>query len=365
MRHYLPYALVPNLALVLGLVALCFAVILIAGWSLTYFPGAVGEAWFALHGVPLLIDGVSLTAMPLLPAVGVAAVVAVQVRKATAGRVSVLDLLTLLGLALGLPLLVSAIALFMVFDASHVYSVGMPPVVAAFVYPLIVHLVGFVIGVRCVVWHALAKRSGIPTLAVDAGANGANLILRLLAAAATVFLIALAFGYSRVGELLSQFPQLGVGGAVALVVLSLLYLPNAAVAQLAVLLGGSFEAAGADVSLFANSNVAYPPLPLFAAIPAEMPQWAPVLLVVPAAVLAHAFVVKPLTLESVAATATWAALLGALLGIFSAGGAGAYGLVGTDPFAFALSLFLWIALTGALVRAVALVRQRTSARSGS
>ena len=46
-RHYLPYAIVPNLALVLGLVALCFAVILIAGWSLTYFPGAVGEAWFA------------------------------------------------------------------------------------------------------------------------------------------------------------------------------------------------------------------------------------------------------------------------------------------------------------------------------
>ena len=255
-RHYLPYALVPNLALVLGIVALCFAVILIAGWSLTYFPGAVGEAWFALHGVPLLIDGVSLTAMPLLPAVGVAAVVAVQVRKATAGRVSVLDLLTLLGLALGLPLLISAIALFMVFDASHVYPVGMPPVVAAFVYPLIVHLVGFIIGVRRVVWHALAKRSGVPAEAVDAGAHAANLILRLLTAATVVFLVALAFGYGRVSELVSQFPQLGVGGALALVVLSLLYLPNAAVAQLAVLLGGSFEAAGAGVSLFATSIVA-------------------------------------------------------------------------------------------------------------
>ena len=126
-----------------------------------------------------------------------------------------------------------------------------------------------------------------------------------------------------------------------------------------------FEAAGAGVSLFATSNVAYPPLPLFAAIPAEMPQWAPVLLIVPAAVLAHAFVVKPLSLESVAAAATWAALMGALLGIFSAGGAGAYGLVGADPFALALSLFIWVALTGALVRGVALVRQRASARSGS
>ena len=162
----------------------------------------------------------------------------------------------------------------------------MPPVVAAFVYPLIVHLVGFIIGVRRVVWHALAKRSGVPAEAVDAGAHAANLILRLLTAATVVFLVALAFGYGRVSELVSQFPQLGVGGALALVVLSLLYLPNAAVAQLAVLLGGSFEAAGAGVSLFATSNVAYPPLPLFAAIPAEMPQWAPVLLIVPAAVLA-------------------------------------------------------------------------------
>ena len=84
----------------------------------------------------------------------------------------------------------------------------------------------------------------------------------------------------------------------------------------------------------------------------------------PAAVLTHAFVVKPLTLEGVVATATWAVLMGALLGIFSAGGAGAYGLVGTDPFALALSLFIWVALTGALVRGVALLRQRASARSG-
>lgn len=364
-RHYFPYALVPNLALVLGVVALCFAVILIGGWHLAYFPGAVGEAWLALHGVPLRIDGVTLSAMPLLPAVAVAAVVATQVRKATAGRVSVLDLLALLGLVLGLPSVVSAIALFMVFDASHVYALSMPPAVSAFAYPLIVHLVGFVLGVRRVVWHALAKRSGVPSQAVDAAAGAANLMLRLLAAAGVVYLVALAFGYGRVGELTSQFPQLGVGGAVALAGLSLLYLPNAAVAQLAVLLGGSFNYAGAGVNLFATSNAAYPPLPLFAAIPATMPQWAPVLLVVPAAVLAHAFVVKPLSLEGVAAAATWAAFYGALLGIFSSGVAGAFGIVGPDPFTLASSLFIWVALAGALVRGVALVRQRATAKSSS
>lgn len=365
LRHYLPYALGPNLALALGVVALCFAVILIGGWSLTYFPGAVGEAWFALHGVPLRISGVTLSAMPLLPVIGVAAVVAAQVRKATAGRVSVLDLATLLGLVLAVPLLLSAIALFMVFDASHVYAVQAPPVVPALVYPVIVHFVGFIIGVRRVVWRALAKRSGVPVKAVETGASAANLFARLTAAAAVVYLVALAFGYSRIGELLEQFPQLGAGGAAALVGLSLLYLPNAVVAQLAVILGGSFSYAGTGVNLFATSNVAYPPLPLFAAIPATMPQWAPVLLVVPAAVLALAFVVKRLQLEDVAAAATWSALYGALVGVFASGGAGAYGLVGVDPFALASALFIWVALTGAIVRGVALARQRATARRDS
>ena len=131
------------------------------------------------------------------------------------------------------------------------------------------------------------------------------------------------------------------------------------------MLGGSFKYGGADVSVFAASNVPYPPLPLFAAIPATMPQWAPVVLVVPVTVLALAFVAKPLRLEDVAAAATWAALFGALVGVFASGDAGAYGLVGAEPFALASLLFVWVALTGALVRGVALVRQRATARSGS
>ena len=324
LRHYLPYALVPNLAMVLGVIAVCFAVILVGGWSLAYLPGAVGEAWLALHGVPLRVDGVTLSAMPLLPVVGVVAVVATQVRKATAGRVSVLDLLGLLGLVLGVPFLLSAVALFMVFDASRVYALEMPSAALALVCPVIVHLVGFVLGVRRVVWSALAKRCGVPVGAVEAATSAARLCVHLFAAASAVYVVALALGHNRVSELLTQYPQLGVGGAAALLLLSVLYLPNAVMAQLALMLGGSFKYGGADVSVFAASNVPYPPLPLFAAIPATMPQWAPVVLVVPVAVLARAFVAKPLRLEDVAAAATWAALFGALAGVFASGDAGAY-----------------------------------------
>ena len=70
-KHYLPYVAVPNAVVGLGLLVVCFAVILIAGWRLTYLPAAVGESWFVFHGVPVRIDDIELAAVPLLPAIGV------------------------------------------------------------------------------------------------------------------------------------------------------------------------------------------------------------------------------------------------------------------------------------------------------
>lgn len=358
LRLYLPYIAVPNFALVLGSVALVFAVVLIGGWRLAYIPAAIGETWFVLHGSPLLIDGVLLTAIPALPAVGVVALIALRVRAATAGRVSILDLSMILGLVVAIPLTLSAIALFMVNDASNVFSVGTPPVVAALAYPVLVHVIGFVLGVRRVVWRALARRAGVPEEAVDAAALAGGAFVRLLLAAGIVFLICLAFGYSRLADLLGQYPNLGPGGGFLLALLCLLYLPNAAVSTLAVLLGGGLEYAGAAVSLFSSVNVPYPPLPIFAAVPEAVPAWAPVLLVIPAGVLARYFTTRSLTYTGVAAAAVWAALLGALAGVYVAGVAGAYGVVGPNPWMLALLLMVWTAAVGFSVRAVASLRQR-------
>ncbi|WP_216076053.1 hypothetical protein, partial [Acinetobacter baumannii] len=63
LRLYLPSVAVPNLALALGIVALCFSMILIGGWKLAYLPTSIGQTWFALHGAPLAVDGVTLRAM--------------------------------------------------------------------------------------------------------------------------------------------------------------------------------------------------------------------------------------------------------------------------------------------------------------
>lgn len=362
LRHYLPYIAVPNAALVLGVVALCLAVILIGGLRAAYLPASIGQTWFALHAAPMSVDGVTLTAMPLLPAIGVAALVASRVRAATAGRVSILDLCTLLGFNIAIPLTLSAIALFMVHDASAVFAIQTPPVGAALCYPVLVHLLGFVLGIRAVLWRALARRAGIPQDAVEAGADAGHVVFRLWLAAGVVFLVALAFGYERIAQLVGEFPNLGWAGALALIGLCILYLPNAATATLGVLLGGSFQYGGASVSLFDTAAVPYPPLPLFAAIPPSVAQWAPVLMVIPAAVALHFFASRPLTYVGVVATATWTALLGALIGVFSAGVAGAYGLVGVDPWWLASLLFIWVLVAGLVLRTIASLRQ--SAPSG-
>lgn len=362
-KHYLPHVAVPNAVIALGILATCFAVILIAGWSLTYLPGAVGQVWFAFHGVPVRIDGIELAAVPLLPAMGVVALIARRIRAATAGRVSILDLTVLLGLVAAFALVLSAIAYFMVADASSVYAVQAPPAAAAFICPLLLHLVGYCLGVRKVVWHALAKRAGIPAESVDAGAAAGRIATRLFLAAGVVYLIFLAAGYARVGELLDQYPSVGWGGALSLIALCLVYLPNAVVGMLAVLLGGSFAYGPGEINLFSAIPVPYPPLPLFGALPAEVPVWAPALLLIPAGVLAHCFISQRLSLVGIAATATWSALVGAGVGVFSAGRAGAYGVIGAQPWMLALLLFIWVAVAGAAVLGVATLRQRATENS--
>lgn len=359
-RHYLPFVAVPNAVVALGLLVVCFAVILIAGWRLSYLPAAVGESWFVFHGVPVRIDDVELAAVPLLPAIGVVALVAQRIRAATAGRVSILDLLVLLGLVVAFALVLSGIAFFMVADASAVYPVAAPNVVAALLCPVLLHLIGYCIGIRKVVWHALATRAGLPAETVDAGAAAGKIFVRLLAAATVVYLIFLIAGFGEVRGLVDEYPSLGFGGSLGLVVLCVAYLPNAALGALAVLLGGSFTYGPGSVNLFDAVQVPYPPLPLFGAIPAEVPVWAPVLLVVPAAVLVQFFVAKQVSLMGIAATATWTALFGAAAGVFSSGRAGAYGVIGVDPWVLALLLFVWVAVTGATVLGVAALRQRTS-----
>lgn len=361
LKHYVPSAVAPLAVLALATVVICFAVILLSDWGMKYLPAAIGQSWLTLHGAPLTIDGVELSIVPLFPAVGIVALVASRIRAATKTRVSVLDLGAILTLVTVTSLVLSAAALFMVTDASHVFAIAPPHPVAAIFMPLGLHLAGFALGISPVVWRALAKRSGIPPETVTTAGAALSLIRDLSLAATAVYLVLLALNYSQIAEVVSAYPNLDWSGGLALTLLCLGYLPNAAMATLAVLLGGTFDYAGASVSLFDATSVALPPLPIFAAVPASARVWAPALMLIPVAVVLRFALTRSFSLIDVAATATWAAVLGLAAAIYGSGTAGAYGHVGPNLWTFAVLLFLWTALPGLIAWLVSFARTRSAA----
>ena len=342
LRHYLPFVGVPNMVLVLGIAVLCLSTILLSGSRPAALPAAIAETWFVLHGVPVTYDGVTLGAIPLLPAVGVAALIAWRVRAATKDRVSILDLYAIVGLVILIPFTLSAIAWFMVADASAVFPVAPPAVYKGLFIPVFIHLVGMAFGMSAKLWTALCRRVGVPTEFVGSTVATMNLALRLLAAATVVFLVLLAFGAPRIGELLDAYPTLGASGGAELILASVLYLPNAAVSTLAVLFGTPMSIAEGSVSLFGAVVPPLPPMPLFAAIPGHVAAWAPVFLIVPAAVIIHFFIRRRLGGFDVAVAAAWAAILALLSGLLAGGNVGAYGWIGPTPWIFALAAAAWV-----------------------
>nr|VDG62702.1 Uncharacterised protein [Streptococcus thermophilus] len=360
-RRYLPFIGIPNVVLVLGIVAACLAAILLAGGRVAALPATIAETWFVLHGVPVIFDGVILGSIPLLPAILVAAFIAWRVRMATRERVSVLDLYAIFGLVVLIPFTLSAIAWFMVADASSVFPVTPPAIHKALFIPVSVHLAGMACGMSERLWRALFDRASLPVPLISAMRAVSNLALRLLAVAGIVYLGLLAAGYGRINDLVSQFPVLDRGGAVALVGVCILYLPNAVIATLSVLLGAPFQIAGGGVSLFSAALVPLPPLPLFGAIPGAVPAWAPVLMIVPAAVLIRFAASRRFLPTDIAIYALIAAVLGFVGALMAGGDAGAYGWIGPSPLLFALAALCWVAVVIGLAWLVAAVRGRTAA----
>lgn len=330
LRRYLPFAAAPSLVVALAVVVVCLAGVLLTASPLSYLPAAIGETWLAIHGVPVAVGGVTLGLTPLLTAAGVAAIVAQRVRVATARGGSLIDLGAIAALAVGIPLTLTLVALFMVADASAVYPVALPSPLSTLL-PLLVHGAGILIGIA-------------PT--VPGLGAAARLVPRLVAAGGAVYLVLLLAGWGRVGQLADAYPTLPATGVAGLTLLTLLYLPNAAVATLGALVGGSVEYAGASASLFSVDPVPLPPVPLFAAIPGGAAPWAPALMLIPVAVLVHFFATRNDGVVEVLATAAWSGAFILLLIPFTGGSAGAYGYVGPHPVAVPALMVLLVAVVG-------------------
>ncbi|WP_304349018.1 DUF6350 family protein [Corynebacterium frankenforstense] len=356
LRRKLPTAILPHIVAVLLIVVIAAVTLLVTSTPLSALPASVGSAWLVLNAAPISLDGVALGVVPLVPAILFAWVISRRVHRAVKDRVSLADLGVLTAGVVGLPLGLTLTALFMVYDAASVYPVDLPPVGHAVLATLLVHLGALVTGMRARLWRALAHRFGSPDWLVDAARTAAQFLGLTAGAGLVAWLLGLALHGGEVAEIFASAH--GVGEALLIVLITLLYLPNAVISAGAVLLGSEVHAGAASVSLFSVHLVPLPPLPVFSAVPPEMPAWAMVFLLLPA--LAGAWLAYrrlPDWREALAGAAfagvfAWAAC-------YLAGGEmGVYGPTGPMAWLAGLLAAVWLGVVGLVAAGLAEIRRR-------
>ncbi|ADK28438.1 DUF6350 family protein [Corynebacterium pseudotuberculosis] len=358
LRSLLPTVLISNAIVLIAIIIFSLIVLIATSAPMAAMPATVAETWLALNLAPVSGRGISLALLPMLPAIGVVALVSRRVYKTVKDRISLHDLLILLCGTLGVPALITVMACAMLWDASSVFDVASPNVFAAVGVVVLLHACAFMIGMGTRLWRALARRYGVPSWVVDSVLLAVRAVGYLLLAAFIVFLISLAVHYRAFAESLQGYSSAGVAGVM---LISLIYLPNAVVASLAVIVGSSLELGQGSVSLFAATLVPTPPVPVFAALPTSMVPSVLVVLILPVVAVSLALRKRVSDFLS-AAVITVAAGLGTLLLSFFAGGSlGVYGYVG--PLMWLTPLMVMLVIGVVSVAVVALTRYREGRNS--
>lgn len=343
-------ALVPAITCyAVGVVLAAVLVALASGTTPGGAPGldqavAVGvPLWLAAHLVPLTLSGVPFGALPLAPAFGVGALVAVVARGAVR-RLAVVD-----GRAAGSPATNHAAAVVATASAAHAV-IGV--LAAALLTPETVVdaspgqagvVCGLLGGVAALVGVAgpaglLAElRRRLPGWAHRGLVAGALAASAMVTAGALLTLAALLADAASVADVLTRVaPEAGSGAGLAL--LSALYLPNAVIGATSWALGPGVSIGLASAApTAATAPAALPPIPLLAALPSgPPPTWAGLVFAVPLAIgtavgwrLAPGTPAPAARRRALAAVATAAATAAVTLG---AGAALAGGRLGAGPF---------------------------------
>lgn len=318
--------------------------VLLAGW-----PG-----WLAVYQVPLTIAEQPLGVLPLVPTAVGCYLVARSAGDAAErlGYRKPHESVTVIGSTAGMYALVG-VTVAVLANGS---DVAVEPL-AAFTLPALFAALSATAGV--------AQRCGLLDLARqyvhDAALHGLRAaafgLAGLLAVASLVFGVSSLASASTMHELFEANAP-GFGSGFGMLLLSVLYLPNAVVGSLAFVTGPGFDFGSVSVSPLGFTGGTVPGMPVLAAMPEEFQGWWPVLLVLPAAVGAvvgwTCRKVDPAPLERVRVVAVAGALVAficVLLGTFAGGqlGTGPFRAVVIPVGLFSVAAFCWIAVPGSLV----------------
>jgi len=344
---------IPHLVVILSIVAIAVGALLSTSQSIALLPTITATAWLVFHAAPVAGDGVVLASVPLLPALITFALSARQVRVSVRKRFSIIDLLMIFVWSLVTPLLFTVVALLMLADAQTVYPVTVPPIGSVMFSVALVHLLAFVFGLGPKAWRALARRYGIPQSILEGVVIGAKTLLWLCLAAVIVAVIFLVVGGGRQAEFMAAYPQASGSGRLALVMLSLAYIPNIIVGVGGVLLGSEYQFGAGSVSLFETHLVPLPPLPVMGMVPPTSASWAWIGLFIPVAVIIVVMLrMRPSPVMTLSAGFT-AWVLTAVAAYLSGGQVGAYSNTGLPVLWTASLALIWV---GGIALAVTLMQ---------
>ena len=302
-----------------------------------------------LNLAPLEMNGATLEFAPLLPAIGMVWWHARRTTKALGNAVSVRGLRVFATLHLAIPLVITLIAWFMLWDASKVFDIAAPNLAVALLTTLLVNGASVVIGMGTRVWRVLLLRKGYATWPVEAIALANRFLARIIGAGAVVAVLYAVFNFRTLVDAYEITSN--ASGVIGLTVLSLLYVPNIAIGAASVLMGGEFHIGNGTFSYFAATNVNVPPTPLSAAVPNGEVPFAVLGFVVPVAVslwVVYSFIRNRDYIESPILMGVGSGLAAAFMGFcvawLAGGELGVYGHTGALAWLFALLSAAWLAV---------------------
>ncbi|WP_138917943.1 cell division protein PerM [Gordonia effusa] len=257
------------IAVVLGLTVIVGITVAAAGGGFGGIGASIGSAWLVIHQVPLTIAGVTLGALPLLPTLVLVVLAAKAVKPAIGERRTIYELGALFAAAIGGPLMITALAMAVVMDGQSTLPVQSPTPLAAFGCTVLIHGLATAIAVVGVRWREWAHARGFTAGRADDFARacrlGAIAVLALISVVCLIIAVMLVVRHSAVATLIDQTN--GVDGYLGLIILSVLYLPNLAVAGAAAFVGADVNVGLASLTLLDAHGGAVPPLPLMAVLP--------------------------------------------------------------------------------------------------
>ncbi|EHB58190.1 hypothetical protein MycrhDRAFT_0626 [Mycolicibacterium rhodesiae JS60] len=354
-RDLVRIAFGPSLVALVVIAAVTLLQLVIANSDMTGTLGAIASMWLAVHQVPISIAGHQLAVLPLLPVLLMVWGTARTTAHATSPRASWFVTRWIVASALGGPLLLAAIALAVIHDASSVITeLQTPSALRAFSGVLAVHGIGALIGVGSKLGWRTLRALRLPLWLGDTVRAATAGLLALLGLSGAVTAVSLIVHWGTMHELYAVTDSLF--GQLSLTLLSALYVPNVIIGTSAVAVGSSAHIGFATFSSFTVFGGDIPALPILAAVPTPPlgPVWVALLIVGAASGVAvgQQCATRPLPWPAAMAKLAVASLLAAVtmvvLGYAGGGQLGNFGEVGVDQSTFGPAVFFWFFVIGAV-----------------